>query len=266
MEPVSILIEPLASLSDLDAVLEIEAASFTSPWTRDMYLAELENVGVSFCYLARNDAKTVVGFCSFWRVVEELHINNLAVAPPYRRLGIGTALLQHVLGEGARLGARRATLEVRRSNEAARQLYAQFGVPTTRIPSRMHSCCGATGSSDLASPRTLCYGFYRHWDRHAAARVDPSESETRSRRRSMNGQGQSLKELLLQTDEEFHTLVDKHHQLEDRLHELTEKHYLSQPEQLEEVNLKKQKLQLKDRMEDILRRHKQTHGESSVRG
>jgi uncharacterized protein YdcH (DUF465 family) len=82
----------------------------------------------------------------------------------------------------------------------------------------------------------------------------------------MNGQGQSLKELLLQTDEEFHTLVDKHHQLEDRLHELTEKHYLSQPEQLEEVNLKKQKLQLKDRMEDILRRHKQTHGESSVRG
>lgn len=73
----------------------------------------------------------------------------------------------------------------------------------------------------------------------------------------MNGQSQDLKELLLQTDEEFHQLAAKHHELEDRLHELTSKHYLSEPEQLEEVNLKKRKLQLKDRMEDILRRRRQ---------
>jgi uncharacterized protein YdcH (DUF465 family) len=72
----------------------------------------------------------------------------------------------------------------------------------------------------------------------------------------MNEQSQDLKELLLQTDEEFNHLASQHHQLEDRLHELTEKHYLSEPEQLEEVNLKKRKLQLKDRMEDILRRHR----------
>ena len=72
----------------------------------------------------------------------------------------------------------------------------------------------------------------------------------------MNAQGQDLKELLLQTDEEFHQLAAKHHELEDRLHELTAKHYLSQPEQVEEVTLKKRKLQLKDRMEDILRRHR----------
>lgn len=73
----------------------------------------------------------------------------------------------------------------------------------------------------------------------------------------MNAQGSDLKDLLLKTDDEFHTLVEKHHQLDDRLHELTAKHYLSEPEQLEEVNLKKQKLQIKDRMEDILRRHRQ---------
>ena len=68
----------------------------------------------------------------------------------------------------------------------------------------------------------------------------------------MNEQSQDLKELLLQTDEEFHQLAAKHHELDDRLHELTAKPYLSEPEQLEEVNLKKRKLQLKDRMEDIL--------------
>ena len=74
----------------------------------------------------------------------------------------------------------------------------------------------------------------------------------------MNEQSQDLKDLLLQTDEEFHGLAAKHHELEGRLHELTEKAYLSEPEQLEEVTLKKRKLLLKDQMEDILRRHR--HG------
>jgi uncharacterized protein YdcH (DUF465 family) len=73
----------------------------------------------------------------------------------------------------------------------------------------------------------------------------------------MNVQSHGLKEELLRTDEEFHQLVAKHHELEDRLHELTAKQYLSEPEQVEEVNLKKRKLQLKDRMEDILRRHRE---------
>jgi [ribosomal protein S18]-alanine N-acetyltransferase len=120
-------IEPLSSSADLDDVLSIEEASFTSPWSREMYLAELQNVGVSFCYLARDAAGRAVGFCSFWRVLEELHINNLAVAPDYRRRGVGTALLTFVLSEGSRLGALRATLEVRRSNDIARQLYERLG-------------------------------------------------------------------------------------------------------------------------------------------
>jgi ribosomal-protein-alanine N-acetyltransferase len=121
------LIEPLVSLSEIDAVLAIEEASFTNPWTREMYLAELQNTGVSFFYLARDLERRTIGFCSVWRVLDELHINNLAVLPAYRRAGIGAALLTHVLDAGARMGARRATLEVRRSNEAARQLYERFG-------------------------------------------------------------------------------------------------------------------------------------------
>jgi uncharacterized protein YdcH (DUF465 family) len=69
----------------------------------------------------------------------------------------------------------------------------------------------------------------------------------------MNEQSQDIKAQLLATDEEFHQLAVKHHELEGRLHELTAKHYLSEPEQFEEVTLKKRKLQLKDRMEDIVR-------------
>jgi [ribosomal protein S18]-alanine N-acetyltransferase len=120
------VVEPLL-LSDLDTILEIEQSSFVNPWTREMYLAELENRGVSYCYVVRNATHLVIGFCSFWRVLDELHINNLAVAPEHRGAGAGAALLRAVLREGARMGARRATLEVRQSNDAARRLYERLG-------------------------------------------------------------------------------------------------------------------------------------------
>ena len=120
-------IEPLIDPKQIDDVLAIEEASFTNPWTREMYLAEMDNRGVSYCYLARDPDGGVVGFCSFWRVLDELHINNLAVKPESRRSGVATALLRYVLREGATLGAQRATLEVRQSNDPARLLYERFG-------------------------------------------------------------------------------------------------------------------------------------------
>jgi ribosomal-protein-alanine N-acetyltransferase len=120
-------VERLTSADQIDDVLAVEEASFTNPWTRQMYLAELDNPGVSFCVIAVGAARNVVGFCSFWRVVDELHINNLAVLPAFRRRGVAATLLTHVLEEGVACGARRATLEMRRSNEAARALYERFG-------------------------------------------------------------------------------------------------------------------------------------------
>lgn len=71
---------------------------------------------------------------------------------------------------------------------------------------------------------------------------------------------------LLQNDEEFHRLAAQHHALEDRLNELTAKLYRSEPEQLEEATLKKRKLQLKDRMEDILRRCQESQAAQPAEG
>ena len=65
---------------------------------------------------------------------------------------------------------------------------------------------------------------------------------------------EELKRQLLQSDENFRQLATQHHDLDEKLHSLTARHYLSEPEQLEEVTLKKRKLQLKDQMESILRR------------
>ncbi len=66
-----------------------------------------------------------------------------------------------------------------------------------------------------------------------------------------------LKPLLLETDQEFRQLADRHHELDQRLTELSKKPYLSEPEQVEEVTLKKRKLQLKDKMETIVRRYRE---------
>lgn len=66
---------------------------------------------------------------------------------------------------------------------------------------------------------------------------------------------EELKRQLLQSDEEYRKLATRHHDLDEQIHSLTARHYLSEPEQIEEVRLKKVKLQLKDQMENILRRH-----------
>ena len=71
----------------------------------------------------------------------------------------------------------------------------------------------------------------------------------------MATESQQLRDHLLETDHGFRYLVEQHQELDTRLHELTNQRHLSQPEQIEKVTLKKRKLQLKDRMETILRRH-----------
>ena len=120
-------IERLADENDLDGVLEVEAESFTNPWTREMYTWELQNRSMCHILVVRTVDCRVAGFCAFWLVFDEIHINNIAMRPQFRAQGIGTELLRQVLAEGRQLGARRATLEVRASNEGARRLYERMG-------------------------------------------------------------------------------------------------------------------------------------------
>jgi len=76
---------------------------------------------------------------------------------------------------------------------------------------------------------------------------------------------EELKRKLLQSDDEFRQLATKHHALDERLHNYAERPYLTEPEQVEEVTLKKQKLQLKDRMEHILRKYGSNHAAAPAR-
>jgi ribosomal-protein-alanine N-acetyltransferase len=112
---------------DLDGILAVDAASFTNPWTRDMFVWEARNSDVARLYVYRTDADGLIGYCAAWHVFDELHINNLAVLPAWRRRGVATELLRHAHELAVLGGARRATLEVRASNLAARQLYERLG-------------------------------------------------------------------------------------------------------------------------------------------
>jgi len=76
-------------------------------------------------------------------------------------------------------------------------------------------------------------------------------------------EAQEVKNFLLQSDQQFRQLAEQHHELDDRLHQLIEKHYLSTTEQYEEVTLKKKKLALKDQMESIVREYTRQHSRAS---
>ena len=125
MQPV--VVEPLAGSADLDGILSVDHASFLRPWTKAMYESELKNPAVTRIFVIRTDECAVAGYCAAWFVTPELHINNLAIRPEYRRRRLATILLEQVLERARAEGGERATLEVRRSNHAARALYEGLG-------------------------------------------------------------------------------------------------------------------------------------------
>lgn len=134
-----LVVERLAGDTDLDAVAELEAACFTNPWTRDMLARELQRNPFTRVYVLRLPGTPVAAFCACWIVAGDLHINTIAVAHAHRRKGLGLALMRHILQDVAREGVHRATLEVRRSNDAALQLYARLGFHQAGIRPRYYT-------------------------------------------------------------------------------------------------------------------------------
>ena len=123
----SFVIERMQSDADLEAILEVEQASFNNPTTREWYVSELQRPEVCFVYVIRTPDCPVAGFCAFWKVLDQIHINNLAIRPGFRQRGLARLLLARILDEATSLGVANATLEVRRSNAAARRLYESAG-------------------------------------------------------------------------------------------------------------------------------------------
>ena len=110
---------------DVLEVTEIERGSFSAPWSAVAFRSLLRRRNAVL--LVAEEGERIAGYAVLWIASEVAELGNLAVRPAFRGQGTGRALLDEVLREAAAGGARTVFLEVRKSNEAARQLYARAG-------------------------------------------------------------------------------------------------------------------------------------------
>lgn len=116
--------------ADLPRVFEIEKVAFTNPWSAELLRRELTH-DWSTVLLAEEPkpegTRELLGFAIFWLVHDELHILNVATDPAHRRRGVARVVLSAALEKARARKCTLATLEVRKSNQAAIELYRSFG-------------------------------------------------------------------------------------------------------------------------------------------
>src|SRR2546430_12980855 len=99
-------------VGDLDQVLDIERASFPTPWTRAAFCYEIQQNKVAHCTAIRA-RRGVVGYLCFWEIGHEIHVTNLAVHPEWRRRGVAPPPAATPLAQGVLPGGSPALLERR---------------------------------------------------------------------------------------------------------------------------------------------------------
>jgi ribosomal-protein-alanine N-acetyltransferase len=113
-------------MADLDAVMGIEAHSFPTPWSRNAFQTELlENTFAT--YLVVEFHGKVVTYGGMWIILDEAHVTNIAVHPDYRGHHLGESIMMGLIARAKLLGVIRMTLEVRRGNLVAQNLYNKLG-------------------------------------------------------------------------------------------------------------------------------------------
>ena len=146
--PLKVVIEAMR-LEDVDAVQQIELASFTTPWPANAYRSELMTNRLASYLVARIDDR-IVAYGGMWLMVDEAHITTFAVHPAWRRQRLAERLLLAFLDLARDRHAREATLEVRLSNLPARRLYEKYGFRPVGLRPRGHaSLCDRAGAHAL---------------------------------------------------------------------------------------------------------------------
>ncbi len=112
-------------VDDVDEVVEIENQSFSDPWKKEFFLDEISNA-LAYPLVAKLN-QNVVGYACLWIFLGELQIANIAVAPPFRKKGIGKKIMEKIISYAELNFLKRITLDVRESNKEAINLYNKFG-------------------------------------------------------------------------------------------------------------------------------------------
>ncbi len=120
-----ILIKPMV-LKDIDRIMIIENKCFDIPWSRISFETELvDNQRAIYITATINDE--IVGYGGMWEIIDEAHMTNIAVHPDYRRMHIGSAILEKLHHIASDHSINNITLEVRVSNVIAQKLYQKHG-------------------------------------------------------------------------------------------------------------------------------------------
>jgi ribosomal-protein-alanine N-acetyltransferase len=119
-------ITPLG-VDDLDELMAIERAAYRAPWSREVFVEELQREWGHVDVLRDPPGGALRGFVNYWLIRDEVHVLNLATHPEWRRRGYGARLVEHVVAFAVAQRCRYVTLEVRRSNRAAIRLYRAHG-------------------------------------------------------------------------------------------------------------------------------------------
>jgi ribosomal-protein-alanine N-acetyltransferase len=113
---------------DLPTVLSIEALCFSNPWSDSTFRGEIQNTSVSFpLVVVRRPGDEVVAYIIYWQIRDDVQVNNVAVHPDYRGLGLGETMMRYAIARVRDAGATFMTLEVRQSNMPAMTLYRKLG-------------------------------------------------------------------------------------------------------------------------------------------
>ncbi len=114
--------------ADLDDIMEIERSAFRAPWSRQVFVEELDRDWAHVDILRLREPRSpVLAFVNYWLVRDEVHVLNVATHPGARRQGHAARLIEHVIAFANRERCRYLTLEVRRSNQPAIRLYRKYG-------------------------------------------------------------------------------------------------------------------------------------------
>lgn len=125
-----------ARSADIDAVHSIEEESFPCPWRREFFSSELGASG-RFNRVARRGGRVIGYLFAIW-ILDELHVNKIAVTPAERRRGVADALMADCFAFSRTRGITSITLEVRRSNEGAQAFYRRLGFASAYVRRRYY--------------------------------------------------------------------------------------------------------------------------------
>jgi len=236
--PVAGLLIERATARDLDRIVQIEQESFSVPWTRKMFEAELTQNPFGHLHVARPAELpyNLVGYVCFWVVFEELRLMTLAVAPSRRRQGIGRTLLHHAMAMGRKQGTTKALLEVRASNAVAVRMYEESGFHRTAVRTRYY-----------ANPIEDAVLMELELSKEGAMLTD-----------------ERIAEQLRASSLEFRQVEAAHHRLDAELAELHKRHVLTPQEELYAKQMHKEKLAKKDKMAQLIRAYREQQAHSTA--